>query len=208
MMRELQLQYKDERERMTIVELHQKAQEVINTVNNDYTMELLRNHYSMSALPLKLSQLSSASTGGTHHQLKLINDALLTSLDPNGPVQSFYPVTPEEQQKLECAVECAREATDGPTAHNAILLWLQMMKGFAHTVAHRWECVRLRDAAAELTVMKELQKVLALPVLRQLLLEQQPTQGKAWPTTKGSDENWGDGLSQSGSEQPGSSQLD
>ena len=54
----------------------------------------------------------------------MVNDALVSSLDPKGAVQRFYPVTPEEQNKLDVVVKCAREATDGQTAHNAILLWL------------------------------------------------------------------------------------
>ena len=65
-----------------------------------------------------------STSGETHDQLKKINDALLDSLDPNGHVQRFYPVTPAEQQQLECHVARAREATDGPTAHKAIILWL------------------------------------------------------------------------------------
>ena len=48
--RELQLPYKDERERLTIMELHGRAQEVINKVN-DSSMELLRKHFEQPNQP-------------------------------------------------------------------------------------------------------------------------------------------------------------
>ena len=43
---------------------------------------------------------------------------------------------------------------------------------FAHSVAHRWERQRFRDAADDEAVLLELQRLLALPMLHQLLVEQ------------------------------------
>ena len=66
------------------------------------------------------------------------------------------------------------------------------MSIFAHSVSHRWERARERDAQEENAVVLELQRVLGLPLLRQFLAEQQATDSR--PRTKGLRELKGDAI--------------
>ena len=130
--RELHLQYHDEHERLRIMKLHQQAQDVISAVN-DYTIELLRTHFinMVSGTPLTLSALcKEIDDGGESErdvarlQLKKMHDALVASLDPTGPVQSFYPITAAEQQQLTVSVTCVCDATEFLSAQGGLFMWM------------------------------------------------------------------------------------
>ena len=110
--RELQLPYKDEHERLRIMELHGKAQEVINCVN-DTSMELLRVHFESGVAAGKaavtLEQYAREHAGDEPHDfdsspatLCRMHAALVSSTDMHGAVQTFYPLTDDEQYQLAC----------------------------------------------------------------------------------------------------------
>eukprot|EP00965_Chrysotila_dentata_P135100 4467476-Pleurochrysis_carterae.AAC.2 len=58
----------------------------------------------------------------------------------------------------------------------------QVMKSCTVTASHRWQCVRQRHATTETVLMKELQATIALPMLKQLLVEMQPQRLQATST--------------------------
>lgn len=221
--REIQMQYKNAQERSTITGMHCKAQDCINQVN-DYSMEILRNHFVRGGCSLKelarcgprvhpavptparpcisctraMTALSEESVRLTHpcpcwrprsgrecdgrqenleqptKILLKMHEALEQSNDPDGAVQAFYPLTVDEQDQLACAVRYVREASDFQTAQSGLFMWMHSMSIFAHSVAHRWDQQRVRVAADEEAVTLELQRLLALPLLHQLLAEQKP----------------------------------
>ena len=182
--RELQLHYKDERERAVITELHAKAQDVINQVN-DFSMELLRVHFqnslgetkSLCELATGFARLPDKDREEAPRETQVLvkmHEALASSCEPGGPVQSFYPLTSEEKDQLACAVRYVQHATDFVTAQSGLFMWMHSMSLFAHSVAHRWEKERERDMAEHQAVMMELQRLLALEMLNQLLIEQVP----------------------------------
>ena len=153
--RELQLPYKDERERDQIMALHVKAQEVINQIN-DYSMELLRSHFetSMGKNAATLSELSRmhAAAEPDDERLRVLvrmHAALTSSTEVDGAVQTFYPLTEDEQEQLSCAVRYVQHATDFSTAQSGLFMWMHSMSIFAHSVSHRWERNRVRQAADE-----------------------------------------------------------
>ena len=131
--RELQLHYKDDRERLLITDLHAKAQDVINQVN-DYSMELLRQHFTsmeergevqtLSQLATEHSALGNAPKDSQTAVLAAMHAALVSSTDPQGPVQSFYPLTPDEQEQLACAVRYVQEANTFPIAQSGLYMWM------------------------------------------------------------------------------------
>lgn len=152
--RELQLPYKDDRERDNIMSLHVKAQEVINQIN-DYSMELLRTHFETSVGKAKtLAELSRMHAGGEPEDERVrtlvnMHAALTSSTEPDGAVQTFYPLTEDEQEQLASAVRYVQHATDFSTAQSGLFMWMHSMSIFAHSVSHRWERNRLRVASDE-----------------------------------------------------------
>ena len=144
--RELQLPYKDERERLNIMELHGKAQGVINQVN-DYSMEVLRAHFENTphgkqvVTLTELSRIHGADVEAAALDpnepiaiLVRMHTALVSSTDVSGPVQTFYPLTEDEQEQLSCAVRYVQHATDFSTAQSGLFMWMHSMSIFAHSV--------------------------------------------------------------------------
>ena len=127
--RELQLHYKDENERRVITELHARAQDDINQVN-DFTLELLRIQFEKAAdeaRPITLSTLAAEYETAPLPEMDALvrmHAALIASTDPQGAVQSFYPITDEERERLEDAVNYVLHAPDYGTAHTALYMWM------------------------------------------------------------------------------------
>lgn len=114
---------------------------------NDYSMELLRSHFDDARGPGKTA-LCLAELSRTHadtndadldermRTLVRMHAALLSSMDANGPVQTFYPLMESEQEQLVCAVRYVQHASDFSTAQSGLFMWMHSMSIFAHSVRH------------------------------------------------------------------------
>ena len=127
-------------------ELHGKAQGVINQVN-DYSMEVLRAHFENTphgkqvVTLTELSRIHGAEVEAAALDpnepiaiLVRMHTALVSSTDVSGPVQTFYPLTEDEQEQLSCAVRYVQHATDFSTAQSGLFMWMHSMSIFAHSV--------------------------------------------------------------------------
>ena len=118
-----------------------RAQEVINQVN-DTSMELLRAHFETLGRAGELEtfhEFAQQNTGQTDPEpsvatLIKMHDALLSSTDVLGDVQTFYPLTADEQQQLTMAVNYVMGATDFSSAQSGLFMWMHSMSIFAHSV--------------------------------------------------------------------------
>ena len=127
--------------------LSRGAGEVINCVN-DSSMELLRAHFQAAeaAAPgtavVTLEQVARQYANADDVETNIatlcrMHAALLSSTDDQGAVQTFYPLTEDEQYQLACAVRYVQHATDFFHCRRAAFTGgtgMHSMSIFAHSV--------------------------------------------------------------------------
>ena len=106
-------------------------------------MELLRTHFAnrpLGAPVITLEAMARQHAGQEDLEpsiatLCAMHDALVSSIDVHGAVQTFYPMSVDEQYQLACAVRYVMAAHDFSTAQSGLFMWMHSMSIFAHSVS-------------------------------------------------------------------------